>query len=223
MLLVLLAIGTSACGGSAASAAPANGTPQERPLWTQPPRPAASEAPATAAPAGTPYDGVTYADPGVNPFVPTDQDRESTFALDVDTASYAIARRYVDDGNLPDPSSVRVEEFVNAFDQGYTSPRDDAFAISADGGPSPFLHRDEVLLRVGIQAKTVDAEARKDAALVFVIDTSGSMAREDRLGLVQQALTLLVDRLERSDTPRPVSPWATGSLPTRSARTASTA
>ena len=77
LLLVLLALGTSACGGSAATAAPANGGPVERPLWTQPPRQApASEAPATAAPAGTPYDGVTYTDPGVNPFVPTDRDRE---------------------------------------------------------------------------------------------------------------------------------------------------
>jgi Ca-activated chloride channel family protein len=152
------------------------------------------------APAGTPYDGVTYTDPGVNPFVPTDRDRESTFALDVDTASYAIARRYVDDGNLPDPASIRVEEFVNAFDQGYEPPRDDTFAIHADGGPSPFLGRHEVLLRVGIQSRVIDDEARKDAALTFVIDTSGSMEREDRLGLVKRALTLLVDRLAGADT-----------------------
>ena len=51
-----------------------------------------------------------------------DRDRESTFALDVDTASYTIAQRYVDDGNLPDPASVRVEEFVNAFEQDYAAP-----------------------------------------------------------------------------------------------------
>ena len=199
LLLVLLAIGTSACGGSAATAAPANGAPQDHPRWTPDPW-TASEAPASEAPEGTPYDGVTYTDPGVNPFVPTDRDRESTFALDVDTASYAIARRYVSDGNLPDPSSIRVEEFVNAFDQGYEPPRDDTFAVRADGGPSPFLPRDEVLLRVGIQSMVIDDEARKDAALTFVIDTSGSMAREDRLELVKRALTLLVDRLARTDS-----------------------
>ncbi len=199
LLLVLLALGTSACGSAAATAAPANGDPPTHPRWTPDPWPA-SEAPAAAAPAGTPYDGVTYADPGVNPYVPTDRDRESTFALDVDTASHAIPRRYVHDGNLPDPASVRVEEFVNAFDQGYAPPRDDTFAIHAGGGPSPFLPRDEVLLRVGIQARVIDEEARKDAALTFVIDTSGSMEREDRLGIVKRALALLVDRLARTDT-----------------------
>ena len=197
LLLLLLALGTSACGSSAATAVP-GGAPVDHHRWT--PGPWASEAPATAAPAGTPYDGVTYTDPGVNPFVPTERDRASTFALDVDTASYAIAQRYVHDGNLPDPSSVRVEEFVNAFDQGYEPPRHDTFAIQADGGPSPFLPGDEVLLRVGIQARVVDDEAREDAALTFVIDTSGSMGREDRLGLVKRALTVLVDRLARTDT-----------------------
>jgi Ca-activated chloride channel family protein len=199
LLLVLLALGTSACGGASASPAPASVTPQGHPRWTPDPW-AASEAPATAAPVGTPYDGVTYTDPGVNPFVPAERDRESTFALDVDTASYAIARRYVSDGNLPDPSAIRVEEFVNAFDQGYEPPREGTFAIRTDGGPSPFLPEDEVLLRVGIQARVIDEEARKDAALTFVIDTSGSMAREDRLELVKRSLTLLVDRLARTDT-----------------------
>ena len=143
---------------------------------------------------------MTYQDPGVNPYVPADRDRESTFALDVDTASYAIAQRYVMDGNLPDPASVRVEEFVNAFDQDYAAPTDGTFAISSDGGPSPFLDDGEVLLRIGVQAKEITRLERPDAALTFVIDTSGSMAREDRLGLVKQALTFLVDRLRPRDT-----------------------
>ena len=104
------------------------------------------------------------------------------------------------DGNLPDPASVRVEEFVNAFDQDYAAPTDGTFAISSDGGPSPFLDEGEVLLRIGVQAKEITRLERPDAALTFVIDTSGSMAREDRLGLVKQALTFLVDRLRPRDT-----------------------
>jgi len=60
-------------------------------------------------PPATPYDGVTYQDPGINPFIDPDVDRESTFGLDVDTASYTIAQCYIDDGHLPDPASVRVE------------------------------------------------------------------------------------------------------------------
>ena len=193
-----LAVGTAACGGSAATygpgpaatAAPAHAWPTSAPAWS----------PGPAWPDATPYDGVTYEDPGTNPFIPTARDRESTFALDVDTASYAIARRYVDDGNLPDPASVRVEEFVNAFDQGYPAVEDGTFAIYADGGPSPFLAKDEVLLRIGIQAQDVSRRQRQDAALTFVIDTSGSMAREDRLELVKRSLGILVDQLRPSDT-----------------------
>jgi Ca-activated chloride channel family protein len=151
-------------------------------------------------PASTPYGGVTYEDPGVNPYVDPDEDQVSTFALDVDTASYTIAQRYVDDGNRPDPASVRVEEWVNAFPQGYPSPGDETFAILADGGPTPFTAPDEVLLRVGLQARDVRDRARDDASLTFVIDTSGSMEREGRLELVKDALRLLVDRLGRNDT-----------------------
>jgi Ca-activated chloride channel homolog len=190
-----LAAGTAACGSSAASHGPgpaATAAPAHS--WSTP-RPVRPD-----DPAATPYDGVTYEDPGTNPYVPTTRDRESTFALDVDTASYAIARRYVDDGNLPDPASVRVEEFVNAFDQGYPSPEGGVFGIYADGGPSPFLTEHEVLVRIGIQAQDVSRRQRQDAALTFVIDTSGSMAREDRLELVKRSLAVLVDQLRPSDS-----------------------
>jgi Ca-activated chloride channel family protein len=148
----------------------------------------------------TPYDGVTFSDPGENPFVDPRQDSQSTFGLDVDTASYTVARRFIDAGNLPDPASVRVEEFVNFFDQGYTAPDDDAFAIHADGGPTPFLARDETLLRIGIRARDVADDARPPAALTFVLDVSGSMARENRLELVKQSIGLLVEMLRRDDT-----------------------
>ena len=155
---------------------------------------------APAEPQQTPYDGVTYEDAGVNPFVDPEEDRESTFALDVDTASYTVARRYISDGNMPDPASVRVEEFVNYFDQGYAAPEDDAFAIHVDGGPSPFLAQDEVLLRVGLKAREVSDRSRPDASLTFVIDVSGSMAREGRLELVKESLHLLVEGLRGQDS-----------------------
>ena len=84
-----------------------------------------------------PYDGVTYQDPGTNPVTDTDEDKVSTFAMDVDTASYAIAQRYVADGNTPDPASVRVEEWVNAFDQGYPAPEDATFGDPRRRRPVP--------------------------------------------------------------------------------------
>jgi len=188
-----LALAAAGCGGSTAAShgyAPAPPDPGHH-------QPTAAPWP---APERTPYDGVTYEDPGVNPYVDPDEDQVSTFALDVDTASYTIAQRYVDDGHRPDPASVRVEEWVNAFAQGYRSPDDATFAILADGGPTPFTEPDEVLLRVGLQAREIRDRARDDAALTFVIDTSGSMEREGRLELVKDALRLLVDELGRDDT-----------------------
>ena len=145
------------------------------------------------------YDLTFFQHYGVNPFIDTEDDHRSTFAIDVDTASYTVARRFLDDGHLPDPDSVRVEEFVNFFDQGYAAPAEDAFAIHLEGSPSPFGGGNHWLLRVGLQGRAIPESQRKDATLVFTIDVSGSMGREDRLGLVQQSLRLLVDELRSDD------------------------
>ena len=195
-LLLSLAVVTqaaTACGGSAASRGGDVSPPD--PGYHNP-----TAQPARPAPAASPYGGVTFENPGINPITDTDEDRDSTFAMDVDTASYLIARRFADDGNLPDPASVRVEEWVNAFDQGYAPPDDDTFAIHVDGGPSPFLDEDELLLRIGIKARESSERARPDAALTFVIDTSGSMRREDRLELVKDSLRKLVLSLGSGDS-----------------------
>jgi Ca-activated chloride channel family protein len=191
--LSVMAVVVGACGSAASTPGPAAGGPtSDHHQPTYPPAP-------PPEPATTPYPGVTYEDPGSNPWVDPNRDDESTFALDVDTASYTIAQRYIRDGNRPDPASVRVEEWVNAFAQDYPAPEEDAFAIVSDGGPSPFLAHDETLLRIGIQARTVADRQRQPAALTFVVDTSGSMAREDRLEVVKDALRLLVHRLGRGD------------------------
>ena len=146
-----------------------------------------------------PYDANFFKHYGVNPFIDTEDDRFSTFAMDVDTASYTVARRYVVDGHLPNPDSVRVEEFINYFDQGYEPPAEGAFAIYIDGAPSPFGGEKHWLIRVGLQGRVIPTAERKDASLVFVIDVSGSMAREGRLGLVKESLRLLVDELRPTD------------------------
>ena len=145
------------------------------------------------------YDLTFFKHYGVNPFIDTEDDHLSTFAIDVDTASYTVARRFVQDGNMPHPDSVRVEEFVNFFDQGYAPPEEGAFAIHVDGSPSPFGGDKHWLVRVGLQGKEIASDARKDATLVFAIDVSGSMGREDRLGLVKRSLRLLVDELRPTD------------------------
>lgn len=141
-----------------------------------------------------------FQDYGVNPYINTTVDNLSTFSLDVDTGSYTIARRYINDGLRPPQAAIRVEEFVNAFDQGYDSPANVGFAVYADGAPSPFHNDGTHFLRIGVQGYDVDEELRPAAALTFVIDVSGSMSQENRLELVKQSLELLVQRMRPDDT-----------------------
>lgn len=120
----------------------------------------------------------------------------STFALDVDTASYGYARRSLQDGRLPDPGEIRPEEWVNAFRQDYAEPPGDGFTVHMDGAR---LNRDEAVLRVGLQTRAAAAAERRPANLTFVVDVSGSMAEADRLGLVKSALRTLLDQLGPGD------------------------
>ena len=149
---------------------------------------------------GEPYD-MFFEDYGVNPSIDTEDDHLSTFALDVDTGSYKIMRNYLSEGNLPPEDSVRVEEYVNYFEQGYPyPPPHQAFGITIDGAPSPFNETERYsMLRVGIQGYDVPDSERKDVSLTFVIDVSGSMDMDNRLGLVKRSLELLVERLHRDD------------------------
>lgn len=135
----------------------------------------------------------------VNPFTSTTDDNLSTFAMDVDTASYSASRNYINSGTLPPPDTVRVEEFVNYFRYGYANPQQDAFGITVDAAPSPFGAADTYFVRVGIQGQRIETSQRDDAMLTFVIDISGSMAEPNRLPLVQDALRLLVEQLRETD------------------------
>jgi len=147
-----------------------------------------------------PYD-MFFENYGVNPSIETEDDHLSTFALDVDTGSYTVMRNYLSEGNLPPSDSVRVEEYVNYFDQGYPNPpAHQAFGIYMDGAPSPFAQSERYqMLRVGIQGYQVPDYERKDASLTFVIDVSGSMDMDNRLGLVKRSLELLVEQLGPRD------------------------
>jgi Ca-activated chloride channel family protein len=135
---------------------------------------------------------------GVNPFVATEDDSLSTFALDVDNASWTMARNYLARGMLPPREAIRVEEFVNVFDPGWPRQTDEVFKLHSDGAVSRF-GQGYHLLRVGVVGKTVADENRKAANLIFVIDVSGSMDRENRLGAVKKALRILLDELGEGD------------------------
>jgi Ca-activated chloride channel family protein len=90
---------------------------------------------------------------------------------------------------------------INYFDQNYESPRrSEAFALHADGAPSPFPNEEEIYVRFGVQGYEIPAEERPPLALTFVIDVSGSMDYENRLELVKWSLDYLVDQLREDDT-----------------------
>ncbi|MGA4995753.1 YfbK domain-containing protein [Nonomuraea bangladeshensis] len=122
----------------------------------------------------------------------------STFALDVDTASYGYARRTLQEGRWPEPDRIRPEEWVNAFRQDYEQPPDDGFAVHVDGALLPG-RRDEAVLRVGLQTRATEAAARRPVNLTFVVDVSGSMAEPGRLDLVKSSLRTLLDQLAPGD------------------------
>ena len=135
---------------------------------------------------------------GVNPFVDTARDRFSTFAMDVDTASYTRTRELLRNGQLPDPATVRVEEFVNYFRATRAADPERAFSVFCEGGPSRFGN-DVELLEVTVKARELAAAERRPLALTLAIDTSGSMALEDRLAQVTTTVSTLLGSLEPRD------------------------
>ncbi|HEY4224115.1 MAG TPA: von Willebrand factor type A domain-containing protein, partial [Myxococcota bacterium] len=144
-------------------------------------------------------DGGTFKHAGVNPVVDAREDRFSTFAVDVDSASWMYARRFLKMGRLPNQASVRVEEMVNAMHYDYEGPKDgSAFAIHVDAAPSPFTRGDDVV-RVALQGKRMTKAERKPAAITFLVDVSGSMHEADRLPWAKEGMHMAIDALRDDD------------------------
>jgi Ca-activated chloride channel family protein len=140
-----------------------------------------------------------FQDYGVNGFTLVEKDALSTFAVDVDTASYTVSRRKLKEGYLPPQAAVRVEEFVNYFPYEYRQPAaSDPFLVDVEASPSPYNPQNH-LVRIGVQGRRVDL-ARKPVHLTFLVDVSGSMQAPDKLGLVKDTLKMLTQELEDGDT-----------------------
>jgi Ca-activated chloride channel family protein len=145
------------------------------------------------------FNTATYDKVEENPFLPAATNPLSTFSIDVDTASYANVRRFINSGSLPPKDAVRVEEMINYFTYDYKEPEGDKpFSIDLDATSCPWdaSHR---LLRIGLKGREVGNEKRPASNLVFLLDVSGSMMPAERLPLVKQAMRLLVDKLTEKD------------------------
>ncbi|HAN9441456.1 TPA: VWA domain-containing protein, partial [Escherichia coli] len=141
-----------------------------------------------------------------NPVKQVAQNPLATFSLDVDTGSYANVRRFLNQGLLPPPDAVRVEEIVNYFPsdwdikdkQSIPASKPIPFAMRYELAPAPW-NEQRTLLKVDILAKDRKSEELPASNLVFLIDTSGSMISDERLPLIQSSLKLLVKELREQD------------------------
>jgi len=156
--------------------------------------------PPTALPQLEDFNREAYAHLDENPFVPVADDPLSTFSIDVDTASYSNLRRLLREGRREIPKgAIRIEEMVNYFRYRYRQPGKEhplAMDVETTGCPWTPEHR---LARVALQARTLGLAERKPSNLVFLIDSSGSMRSEDKIGLLKEAYKLLIDNLDDRD------------------------
>ena len=138
-----------------------------------------------------------------NKFIKTADECVSTFSSDVDTASYSYFRRLVNQGySLSEliataGSSIRTEEMINYFNYNYASPSDnELFSTTMQIAPCPY-NEEAALLVLGLQAKEIELAQKNN--LVFLVDVSGSMNSEDKLGLLKKAFSHLTDKLGEDD------------------------
>jgi len=134
-----------------------------------------------------------------NRFRRVSDDPLSTFSIDVDTASYANVRRFLNQGQLPPADAVRIEELINYFRFSYKDSSEDApFSVTTEVAPCPWNSRHRLAL-VGLQAKRITHDETPPRNLVFLLDVSGSMMPADKLPLVKTAMRMLVDTLTAAD------------------------
>lgn len=134
-----------------------------------------------------------------NEFIQTGNDRTSTFSIDVDAASYTLARRIIQGGGVPSVDGVRIEEMVNYFPYDYPQPEGaHPFSISTEISDCPW-NREHRLIRIGLQGRRIAEQDLPPANLVFLIDVSGSMAYPDKLPLLKQSLKKMIAHLRPED------------------------
>ncbi len=169
--------------------------------------------PGQVAPPGTPQpkgkhgawadqreaDRESYDSVSENDFARCDAEPLSTFSIDVDTAAYSNIRRLLTDGHLPPTGAVRSEEMLNYFTYAYPeAPANQPFSTFTEVGPCPW-NPEHRLVHIGLQGRKVALDKTPPRNLTFILDVSGSMSSANKLPLLKQAMTILVDQLGEKD------------------------
>jgi len=141
-----------------------------------------------------------YQDLNNNPVIRVADQSTSTFSIDVDTGAYSNIRRFLSTGQLPPIDAVRVEEMLNYFNYDYAAPdtSNKPFSIHTELASTPWNDRTR-LLHIGLKGYTVNADDRPTANLVFLLDVSGSMSSQNKLGLLKSSLNMLSRDLTEKD------------------------
>ncbi|MGD2084615.1 MAG: von Willebrand factor type A domain-containing protein [Candidatus Aminicenantes bacterium] len=134
-----------------------------------------------------------------NEFKDVSQNPLSTFSIDVDNASYANVRRFINNNRLPHKDAVRIEEMINYFTYDYPEPKGiHPFTITTEIAACPW-NKDHQLIHIGLQGKRLNYEDLRPCNLVFLVDSSGSMSSANKLPLLQKSLKLLLEKLDDRD------------------------
>lgn len=137
--------------------------------------------------------------PTPQPEMLTRENAFSTFSLNVSDVSFKLAAASLEKGQMPDPASIRSEEFINAFD--YRDPEAPAgmpIAFASERARYPFAHNRE-LLRFSLKTAAAGRQAGRPLNIVLLLDNSGSMERADRVGIIREALRVLAGQLQAQD------------------------
>ncbi|MGH1518026.1 YfbK domain-containing protein [Chryseobacterium sp. JK1] len=134
-----------------------------------------------------------------NPFELTQSQPLSTFSIDIDNAAYSNVRRMINNGQVVDKNSVRIEEMVNYFKYDYPQPKNgDPFSINTEYSDSPWNPKHK-LLKIGLQGKNIPMDKLPASNFVFLIDVSGSMDEENKLPLLKSSFKVLLNKLRPKD------------------------
>ncbi len=134
-----------------------------------------------------------------NEFLAAKENPLSTFSIDVDTASYSNVRRFISYNQLPPKDSVRIEEMINYFTYEYPQPSGEhPFSVATEISESPW-NKENRLIHIGIQGKSLNYGELKPGNLVFLVDSSGSMSSPNKLPLLKKSLRMMLDELGKQD------------------------
>ena len=134
-----------------------------------------------------------------NPFVSALTNPLSTFSVDVDRASYANIRRFLNDNQLPPQDAVRIEEMVNYFDYTYPLPTSEVpFSVNLELAACPWNNNHQ-LIAIGLKGKEIEVKNVPASNLVFLLDVSGSMDEPNKLPLLKQSFKILIEKLRPLD------------------------